>query len=429
SQLDPSSTAYHIAGGVRITGELDRAVLTQAFNVLAQRHDALRSVFYAVDGQPRQRIVPDLELALAFHDFSALADDEARAQAAQLAEQSARTPFDPERGPLWRVLLVRLPVQRGRACHELNLSLHHLIADGWSLNRLLAEFAELYGAIQGGREARLPILPIRHADFAAWQRHWLEAGEAERQLAYWTEWLGGDQPVIELPYDRARSAEPGQRGGRVPFVLPETVSLAIPTVAQRHGVTPFMLLLTAFNVLLYRYSGQSDLRIGLPLANRNRPETQNLIGYFVNTVVLRSRINAQSGFDHLLQQTKHTLLQAQSHPDLPFEQLVDALQPERRLGQNPLFQILINHQQTDVGLLAQHPDWQIEALDRDNGAAQFDLSLDTWQDSRGRIGGFFTYACDLFDAATIERLAEHYQTLLAQLLDQPQAAIAAHRLL
>ncbi len=428
-QLDPSSTAYHIAGGARIVGELDCEVLTQAFGVLALRHDALRTVFYAVDGQPRQRILPAFDVDLAYHDVRELPCGEAQAQAAQLAEQSARIPFDLERGPLWRMLLVRLPAQEGQACHELNLTLHHLIADGWSLNRLLAEFAECYGAIQAGREPRLPLLPIRHADFASWQRHWLEAGEAERQLAYWTGWLGGEQPVIELPYDRARPAEPSQRGGRVNFVLPEAVSQALPAVARQHGVTPFMLLLAAFNVLLYRYSGQNDLRIGLPVANRNRPETQHLIGYFVNTVVLRSQINAQSGFDTLLQHTKQTLLQAQAHPDLPFEHLVDALQPERRLGQNPLFQILINHQQTDIGLLAQHEDWQIEALDRDNGAAQFDLSLDTWQDSRGRIGGFFTYARDLFDGATIERLAGHYQNLLAQLLAQPQAAIAAHGLL
>ncbi|WP_157203475.1 non-ribosomal peptide synthetase [Methylomicrobium agile] len=429
AQLDPASTAYHIAGGVRLVGDLDREALTQAFHALALRHDALRTLFYAVDGQPRQWIPSSCEVALAFHDLSELAAQAAPAQAGQLAEAEARVPFDLERGPLWRVLLVRLPDRDGQSCHELNLTLHHLIADGWSLNRLLAEFGELYGALQAGREPQLPALPIRHADFAAWQRHWLAAGEAERQLAYWTDWLGGEPPVIELPYDRPRPAEPSQRGGRVPFVLPEAVSQAVLTGAHRHGVTPFQVLLAAFNVLLYRYSGQTDLRIGLPLANRQRPETQALIGYFVNTVVLRTEISAPTRFDRLLQQTQQTLLQAQAHPDLPFEHLVDALQPERRLGQNPLFQILINHQPTDVGLLQAQGTWQIEALDRDHGAAQFDLSLDTWQDRQGRIGGFFTYAADLFDAGTIERLAGHFQSLLAQLLERPQAPIASHRLL
>ncbi|MBL1266136.1 condensation domain-containing protein, partial [Methylomicrobium sp. RS1] len=416
---DPTSTAYHIAGGVRLVGDVDREALTQAFSALALRHDALRTLFYAVDGQPRQWILSSFDVALAFYDLSALPLDRAQQQAAQRAEIDARTPFDLERGPVWRVLLARLPDRDGQAVHELNLTLHHLIADGWSLNRLLAEFSALYGALQLGHEPQLPALPIRHADFALWQRHWLEAGEAERQLGYWTAWLGGDQPVIELPYDKPRPTEPSQRGGRIPFVLPEAVSDAVLTVAHPQGVTLFLVLLAAFNVLLYRYSGQTDLRIGLPLANRQRPETQALIGYCVNTVVLRTELSASTRFDALLQQVKHTLLQAQAHPDLPFEQLVDALQPERRLGQNPLFQILINHQQTDVGLLQSQADWQIEALDRDNGAAQFDLSLDTWHDRQGRIGGVFTYACDLFEAETIERLAGHYSYLLGQLLAQP----------
>ncbi|WP_150050248.1 non-ribosomal peptide synthetase [Methylomonas rhizoryzae] len=429
AQLDPSNAAYHIAGGVCITGDVAPERVRQAFAALAERHDALRSVFYARDGQPRQRLVSGLLPAWDYRDLSAWPPAEAQAQAGQLAEQAARAPFDLANGPLWRLLLVKLADAGRHSRYELNLTLHHLIADGWSLNWLLAEFAELYAGLGADRPAQLPALPIRHADFACWQRHWLAAGEAERQLAYWLQQLGGEQPQIVLPYDRPRPAEPSQRGGRVGFALSEALGGQLAERAKQQGATPFMLLLAAFNVWLYRISGQTDLRVGLPLANRNRPETQGLIGYLVNTVVLRSRLNGRTTFLELLQQVKHSLLQAQAHPDLPFEQLVDALQPERRLGQNPLFQILINHQQTDLSLLQAGSDWQIDSLERDNGAAQFDLSLDTWQRGPHSFGGFFTYACDLFDAETVQRLAGQLQNLLTQLLAQPHAPIAAHAIL
>ncbi|WP_304796397.1 condensation domain-containing protein, partial [Aquabacterium sp.] len=385
-------------------------------------------MFYAVDGQPRQRIRAPMPVSVDYHDLSGLAADTAQSQAGQWAEAAARQPFDLEQGPVWRVTLVRLPGP-AEPLHELSLTLHHLIADGWSLNRLLAEFAELYSATLNHREPHLPALPIRHADYAVWQRSWLEAGESQRQLTYWSERLCGEQPVIELPYDRPRPTEPSQRGGRVGFALSDTQSLAIQQLAQHHSVTVFMVLLAAFKVLLYRYSGQTDLRIGLPLANRHRPESQNLIGYFVNTVVLRTDVQGGMPFSELLAHIKHHLLEAQAHPDLPFEHLVDALQPERRLGQNPLFQILINHQQRDFNALQQQNGWQIAAIARDNGAAQFDLSLDTEQDSHGLISGFFTYVTDLFDATTIERLADHYQQLLARLVDNPTIAIAQQALL
>ena len=428
-QLDPAGTAYHIAGGVSIIGALDRPALQQAFDTLAARHDALRSVFYAVDGQPRQRLLAATPVKIDYYDFSASDAETAQNQAGRVAEAAARQPFDLEHGLLWRICLVRLPAVGDKPVHELSLSLHHLIADGWSLNRLLAEFAELYAATLNHRAPQLPGLPIRHADFAVWQRSWLEAGESQRQLAYWRERLGGEQPIIELPYNRPRPTEPSQRGGRVGFALSEPLSHAIQQLAQQNNATVFMVLLAAFKVLLYRYSGQTDLRIGLPLANRSRLESQNLIGYFVNTVVMRSNLDSRQSFNVFLAQVKHNLLEAQAHPDLPFEFLVDALRPERRLGQNPLFQILINHQQQDISALQLHSGWQIQAIARDNGAAQFDLSLDTEQNSNGLICGFFTYATDLFDATTIQTLAGHYQQLLAQLAAQSGITIAAQPLL
>jgi len=423
-ELDQTSTAYHIAGAIRIEGELDLAALRRAFTALAGRHDSLRTVFGSEDGVALMRVRPDPEPPLAYHDLSSLPLAEAGVQAKALTDAAVLTPFALDRAPPWRLLVLK----RAGRVHELNVVLHHLLADGWSMNRLLAEFAALYQAETSGAEADLPPLPIGYADYARWQRAGSAAGALAGQLAYWTAKLEGEPPVLELPYDYPRPEQPGHLGGRVAFQLEPGIGQAVTHLAKRQQTSVFTVLLAGFAALLYRYGGQTALRLGVPVANRQRPESQYLIGYLVNTVVLALTVTGQDDFLGILGQAKHTLLEAQAHSDLPFEHLVDALQPERRLGQNPLFQILINHQPHDPELLAV-PGWRTLNLERANGAAPFDLSLDTWQDRQDGIGGVFTYALDLFDASTIERLSGHYQNLLARLLARPQAVLATHDLL
>lgn len=420
AQLAPDSAAYHIAGGLRLRGYLDHAALRHSFEALAARHDALRTSFHADgEGRPFQRVHESSTLDLTLH----AADTDEAAQS--FAEAQARRPFNLAQGPLWRVSLLR----RGEDCHELGLTLHHLIADGWSLNRLLAEFAECYAAAVAGGVAALPDLPIRYGDYAIWQRSWLEAGESERQAAWWRGRLGDEHPLLELPADRPRPTQASHQGGRVALRFDDDLSTAVQRLARELAATPFMVLLAGFYALLYRHSGQHDLRIGIPSAGRDRPETEGLVGYCVNTLVFRVELDGRLTGEALLERVRQTALAAQAHAHLPFEQLVEALKPERNLSHNPLFQVLFNHQQRDVGALAQLPGLAVESIDRDNGAAQFDLSLDTEEDGQGRISGVFTYATDLFDAASVEQLRDHYLRLLRQLSADPTRRLATWDLL
>jgi amino acid adenylation domain-containing protein/non-ribosomal peptide synthase protein (TIGR01720 family) len=437
AQLEPDSAAYHIAGGLRLLGTLDEDALRRSFDALAARHETLRTTFHAEDGRPFQRIHPARPVALRYlagrsgrypcptqppFDAENVGQENTcpTYHTDRPGEEDARRPFDLENGPLWRVTLVRL----AEDCHELSLCLHHLIADGWSLNRLLDEFAELYAAAREGREPRLPPLPIRYADYAVWQRAWLEAGEMERQLDYWKNRLGDEHPPLELPADRPRPAAQSHRGGRVPFRLDTEVCDRLRRVARDAGATPFMVLLASFYALLYRHTGQTDLRVGVPLANRNRTETEGLIGYFVNTLVFRTELDGRLNFREILGRVRQTALDAQAHPDLPFENLVDALRPERSLDRNPLFQVLYNHQHRNLEAFGSRAGLRVEQVERDSGAAQFDLSLDTEEDAAGRIGGVFTYAADLFDAATVERLSARFRRLLQAFLADPGRRLA-----
>jgi amino acid adenylation domain-containing protein/non-ribosomal peptide synthase protein (TIGR01720 family) len=423
AQLAPDSAAYHIAGGLRLSGALDAQAVRQAFERLAERHEVLRLAIGSDQGQPYQTVRPLSSLPFHELDLSGEADPAGAARA--LGAEEARRPFPLETGPLWRLHLLRLGEQE----HELWLTLHHLIADGWSLDRMLEEFAELYAAMREGRPPSLPLLPVRYGDYAAWRRGWLEAGEAERLSAWWRAWLGGSHPSLDLPADRPRPARPSHRGGRVPFRLDAGLNAAIQRLARARAATPFMVLLAGLYALLYRYTGQTDLRVGVPLAERDRHETRNLLGYFVNTVVFRVELDGRLGLGDLLERVKRSALEAQAHAGLPFESLVEALAPERSLDRNPLFQVSANHQPRDVGVLAPLPGLRVESLERDNGSAQFDLSLDTEEDAEGRIRGVFTYAADLFDTARIERLRTHYLRTLDEITLHPERRLAELELL
>ncbi|MGG5243285.1 amino acid adenylation domain-containing protein, partial [Pseudomonas lurida] len=409
-QLDPRSAAYHVPRALRLKGQLDCDALQRAFDTLVARHESLRTHLQQDAGRTVQVISLPARIEIALADV-----DEASLKAQ--VEASITQPFDLRQGPLMRVRLLRLAQDE----HVLVLVQHHIISDGWSMQVMVDELVQLYAAYSRGEGLQLPALPIQYVDYALWQRSWMEAGEKARQLDYWREVLGGEQPVLELPFDHQRPAVPTHRGARLHIPLPIPLLDSLKALAQREGVTLFMLLLASYQVLLHRYSGQPDIRVGVPIANRNRVETERLIGFFVNTQVLKAEIDGHTTVSQLLAQVKRRALEAQAHQDLPFEQLVEALQPERSLSLNPLFQVAFNHH---ISLAGQHlqrlGQLEVSPMSWDEAVAQFDLTLDI-EESREQLNASLSYATDLFEASTIERMARHWQNLLqAMVADQQQ---------
>ncbi|UXJ55658.1 non-ribosomal peptide synthase/polyketide synthase [Pseudomonas citronellolis] len=406
-QIEPRGCAYNIPGGLLLRGELDEDAVYGSFARLVQRHESLRTRFLERDGQALQRIEPRGE----FH-WQVLQLDASEAE--QRREAEAREPFDLEKGPLLRVSLVRLDDD----LHQLWVTLHHIVADGWSLNLLLDEFARLYAEAQGGQAAELAPLPVGYAEFASWQRQWLEAGEGARQLAYWREQLGEEAPVLELPTDhpRGNAASPA---ARLSLRLDDKLGQALREAAQANQASVFMWLLAAFQALLHRHSGQADIRVGVPSANRQRQEVQGLVGFFINTLVLRATPAPRQAFGQLLAQVREATLGAQEHQDLPFDSLLEALPGH---GGQP-FQVLFNHQQRDLSALRRLPGLLAEELPWHSREAKFDLQLQTEEDARGRLRLNFDYAAELFDVASIQRLADQYVALLRQVVAQPQLCL------
>ncbi len=409
-QLEPESAAYHIPSALRLRGRLDVDALQRSFDSLVARHETLRTRFRLEGGRSYQQVQPAVSVSIEREQFG----EEGLIERIQAIVVQ---PFDLERGPLLRVNLLQLAEDD----HVLVLVQHHIVSDGWSMQVMVEELVQLYAGYSQGLDVVLPALPIQYADYALWQRSWMEAGEKERQLAYWTGLLGGEQPVLELPFDRPRPARQSHRGAQLGFELPRELVEAVRALAQREGASSFMLLLASFQALLYRYSGQADIRVGVPIANRNRVETERLIGFFVNTQVLKADLDGRMGFDELLAQARQRALEAQAHQDLPFEQLVEALQPERNASHNPLFQVLFNHQSEirSVTPEVQLEDLRLEGLAWDGQTAQFDLTLDVQEDENG-IWASFDYATDLFDASTVERLAGHWRNLLRGIVANPR---------
>ncbi|WP_142990403.1 pyoverdine non-ribosomal peptide synthetase PvdD, partial [Pseudomonas aeruginosa] len=409
-QLEPESAAYHIPSALRLRGRLDVDALQRSFDSLVARHETLRTRFRLEGGRSYQQVQPAVSVSIEREQFG----EEGLIERIQAIVVQ---PFDLERGPLLRVNLLQLAEDD----HVLVLVQHHIVSDGWSMQVMVEELVQLYAGYSQGLDVVLPALPIQYADYALWQRSWMEAGEKERQLAYWTGLLGGEQPVLELPFDRPRPARQSHRGAQLGFELSRELVEAVRALAQREGTSSFMLLLASFQALLYRYSGQADIRVGVPIANRNRVETERLIGFFVNTQVLKADLDGRMGFDELLAQARQRALEAQAHQDLPFEQLVEALQPERNASHNPLFQVLFNHQSEirSVTPEVQLEDLRLEGLAWDGQTAQFDLTLDIQEDENG-IWASFDYAADLFDASTVERLAGHWRNLLRGIVANPR---------
>ncbi len=417
-QLDPTSAAYHVPSALRLKGVLDTSALQRALDTLVARHESLRTCFLQGAERTLQVISPRVRIELV------LADTDEASLKAQVEARIAQ-PFDLRQGPLMRASLLRLAEDE----HVLVLVQHHIISDGWSMQVMVDELVQLYAAYSQGQDLQLPAMPIQYADFALWQREWMAAGERDRQLDYWRELLGGEQPVLELPFDQQRPAMPTHRGARLNITLPPSLVDNIKGLAQREGVTVFMVLLASYQALLHRYSGQQDIRVGVPIANRNRVETERLIGFFVNTQVLKAEIDGHTTVRRLLTQVKQRALEAQAHQDLPFEQLVEALQPERSLSLSPLFQVAFNHH---ISLAGQHlqrlAQLDMSPVSWDDTAAHFDLILDI-EESRDQLGASLSYATDLFAPATIERMAGHWQNLLQAMVADQQQPISQLNLL
>jgi len=417
-QLEPGSSAYNIPAAVRLTGSLDVVALEQSLQEIVQRHEALRTTFAMVSGEPIQVISPVLALTLPLVDLHSLPEAQQEAEVERLATESAQQPFDLAMGPLLRATLLNL----GEAEHVLLLTMHHIVSDGWSMGVLIRELAALYEAFSTGKPSPLPELPIQYADFAHWQRQWLQGEVLAAQLSYWQQQLAGAPAVLELPTDRPRPAVQTFRGATQFLALPEPLSQKLKTLSQRSGVTLFMTLLAAFQTLLYRYTGQEDICIGSPIANRNRSETEDLIGFFVNTLVLRTDMSENPSFKELLLRVREVTLGAYAHQDLPFEQLVEALQPERNLSHQPLFQVMFVLQNAPMSAL-ELPDLTLSSLNIDSSTAKFDLTMSMEDTEQGLVGSL-EYNTDLFDAATISRMREHFQTLLEGIVAEPDQRLS-----
>ncbi|HVS00085.1 MAG TPA: amino acid adenylation domain-containing protein, partial [Thermoanaerobaculia bacterium] len=402
-QLEPGSAAYNVPLAVRLTGELRVERLEAVFAELVRRHEPLRTTFAERSGQPVQVIADEMRLALPVADLSALPECEPLAY--RLAREEARLPFDLRRGPLLRLFLLRL----GERDHILLMTLHHIVSDGWSLGVLLREVAALHAGVP------LPELPVQYADFAVWQRRWLQGRVLEAQLAYWKRQLAGAPRVLELPADRPRPAVQTYRGASRGLVLPPHLSTTVYGLCRCEGATPFMVLLAAWAALLGRHAGQEDVLVGTPIAGRNRQEIEGLIGFFINTLVLRVDLSEALDFSTLLGRVRQTALEAYDHQDLPFERLVEDLVPERDLAHSPLFQVLFGLQNA-AGRNLSLPGLTLTPLARDNGMAKFDLTL-SLQEGPAGFEGAFTYNTDLFDGSTAARLLDRFQILLAAVED------------
>jgi amino acid adenylation domain-containing protein len=418
-QMAPASAAYNMPYVLRLRGALDTEVLGRAFSTIVQRHATLRTVFPAEGGVPVQRILPPRPVDFRVVDLRPLAPAERDAEAARLAAAEASLPFDLAAGPLLRGALLRLADDE----HVLLLTLHHIVCDGWSLGVLTREVSALYDAYSRGAASPLPALPVQYVDFAVWQRGWLAGGTLDVEVAWWRERLRGAPPLLEIATDRPRAAQPGEAGGRVPVTVPVETAEALRGLSRAAGTTLFITLLAAWQLLLSRYSGQTDVSVGTPTAGRNRLETEGLIGFFVNTLVLRTDLSGNPGFRTLLERVRAATLDAYGHQDVPFERLVEELEPERSVAHSPLFQTVFTLQ-SDHGEDLRLGSLRAEPLDAGVAPAKYDLSLTLAEPADGTIRGSLAYRAELFDTATVERMREHLLVLLAGVAAEPDRPIA-----
>ena len=420
-QFEPGGCAYNVPTAVTLTGELNIAALEQTLKEIVRRHESLRTTFAIVEGEPVQQIGPPDAFEFRFLDLQALPEAERQAEAVRIAREEARRPFDLAQGPIFRALLARLTPTE----HLLASTMHHIVSDGWSLGLLTREFGTLYAAYAAGSRSPLPDLEIQYADFAVWQHDAL--GEVfDRQLAYWTTRLQ-NVPALSLPTDHPRPTTEVGIAGKQSWDFPAALTASLRDLSRREGVTLFMTLLAAFQTLLSRYTGQTDIVVGTPIANRNRQETEGLIGFFVNSLVMRTDVGGDPSFRELLRKVRDVSLEAFAHQDLPFEKLVEAINPERDLSRNPLFQVFFVVQNAPLGPLTL-PGLTVELQPMDPLTARFDLELHA-RDLGDAIRLTIHYKSNLFEPATIERFYAHYVRLLEQAAANPARRLSAIDLL
>ncbi|MBA2350595.1 MAG: TauD/TfdA family dioxygenase [Burkholderiales bacterium] len=421
-QLEPGTHAYNIVRAMRLKGRLDVVALERSLNEIVRRHEVLRTTFIEVEGAPVQVIAAQMTLTLATVDLNQLPESEREAEIRRAASEELRRPFDLARGPLLRMSLLRLSAEE----HVLLLTMHHIISDGWSRGVVFNELETLYGAFASGRPSPLAELPIQYADYAVWQRERFLAGAYERHLTYWNERLAG-APMLRLPTDRPRPPVQSFRGAACTVPLSETLSAQLKALSQREGVTLFMTLLAAFQTLLARYTQQDDIVVGTDVANRNRLEIEGLIGFFITHVILRADLSGNPDFLTLLKRVRQVAVDAFAHQDVPFSKLVEALKPERSPGYAPLFQVLFVLQNMP-GQNLRLAGLTLSELQLDVQTSKFDLAVFVYETGRGIVSNW-VYKTDLFDAATVRRMAGHYETLLGSIIEQPDAPLSTLEML
>ena len=446
-RFDPGKPTYNVPGATRLRGPLDLPALEKTLSEIIRRHEALRTTFVEKNGKPYQVIAPSKPIQLSVINLEDLPETEREAEVQRLATEEARKPFDLSKGPLCRFFLMRLKTEE----HVLVLNIHHIVTDGWSMGVFTRELVALYTAFsppsippQGGNtrvsslrgaEGVLKDLPIQFADFAIWQREWLQGEVLKEQLSYWKQQLSGRLPVLELPTDRPRPQFQSCQGGHQTLTLSASLSDALRMLTQREDFTLFETLLTAFKIFLYHYSGQEDIIVGSPVANRNRRELEDLIGYFVNMLPLRTDLSGNPTFQELLNRVHKTTMSAYAHQDLPFGKLVEQLRLERDPSRNPVFQVefillCYEHAPAVYGYGFRSPikeplklsELTLTPVEVESGIAKFDLVVLLWDMPEG-ISGTFEYNADLFDAATITGMIKLYETLLTNIIARPDAKI------
>ncbi|HST62951.1 MAG TPA: amino acid adenylation domain-containing protein, partial [Longimicrobium sp.] len=422
-QLEAQSAFYNIPAALRLTGALDAGALERALGEIVRRHEALRTTFAAYGGIPVQVIAPFAGFALPMEDLSALDGAAREAETRRRTDEEARRPFDLATGPLFRASLLRLADDE----HVLLLCMHHVVSDGWSLDVLFRELGALYGAFTQGAESPLPELPVQYADFAVWQREHLRGEALDTQVAWWKQQLTGAPSLLELPTDHPRPAVQRYRGARASVALSPVLLQRLEALGRREGATLYMVLLSAFQVLLAKYAGSEDVVVGSPSAGRTRGEVEALIGFFVNTLVMRTELGGNPGFGEVLRRVRTATLDAFEHQEVPFERLVAELAPERSLSHAPLVQVMFALQSgrpAGDGM----PGLRVEGVDAALATAKFDLTLDVEADAEG-IHGTLEYSTDLFERATIARMLGHLERVLEQVAEDADRPIAALELL
>jgi amino acid adenylation domain-containing protein len=424
-QLTPGAATYNVPIALRVCGDLDVEMLQNAVVEIVRRHETFRTRFISLRGEPQQVIEKRVKVELPVLDLTTIVGEQQReAEAMRVALEEAQQPFNLQQAPLMRGKLLRLSVKE----HVLLFTMHHIISDAWSVGVLVEEVTALYEAFSAGKSSPLPELPIQYADYSVWQRDCMERGLLDPQLEYWKRQLAGVS-MLQLPTDHRRPVLLSQNGATCNFVVPANLTQKLKKLAEEQNASLFMVLLAAFQTLLYRYSGQHDIAVGTPIAGRNSSATEKLIGFLINTIVLRMDLSGAPPFTELLQKAKNVTLEAFAHQDVPFEKLVEVLSPERNMGSTPLFQVMIVVQNAPSSDLRLGTAALLPFADVDNGTSKFDLLLQHAEDGYGKLTGSLQYSTDLFEAATVRRMINHYLMLLSGIAAIPAQSIAALPLL